>query len=77
MAREALSLSLETFGERHPETAESYNTLACNLDEQGRYGEAEPLFRKALEVSKDVLGEQHPQTVAIQGGLERFLKKRP
>ena len=49
-------------GEDHPETAESYNNLATLLDIQGRYAEAEPLYRKALDIDRRVLGEDHPET---------------
>ena len=42
--------------------AMSYNNVAYNLNAQGRYDEAEPLYRKALEIRKRVLGEHHPDT---------------
>ena len=35
-----------------------------NLDAQGRYQEAEPLFRKALEIRRAALGEAHADTAA-------------
>ena len=43
--------------------------MAYNLNAQGRYEEAEPLFRKSLEISQRVLGEEHPTTLAIKNGL--------
>ena len=49
-------------GEDHPETAQGYNNLASNLHAQGKYAEAEPLFRTALEIRRRVLGEDHPDT---------------
>ena len=40
----------------------SYNNVAYNLNNQGKYAEAEPLFRKALAIRLKVLGEDHPAT---------------
>ena len=36
-------------GQEHPDTLLSVNNLAALYDAQGRYGEAEPLFKRALE----------------------------
>ena len=36
--------------------------MAANLNSQGKYAEAEPLYRKALEIWQRVLGEDHPNT---------------
>lgn len=60
--QEALHLTRSEFGENHPDTAASYNNVASNLDDQGRYDEAEPLYRKGLEIRREVLGENHPST---------------
>ena len=60
--RDASGFLAENLGEDHPDTATSYNNIAYNLDAQGRYGEAEPLYQKALEISKRELGEDHPDT---------------
>ena len=43
--REALTICQKVLGERHPETARCYNSLAFCLDGQGKYAEALPLFR--------------------------------
>ena len=53
---------LKALGEDHPDTATSYNNLAVNLHAQGKYAEAEPLYRKALAIRLKVLGEDHPDT---------------
>jgi tetratricopeptide (TPR) repeat protein len=37
-----------------------YSDLALLYDSQGRYGEAEPLYRQALEIRQSALGEDHP-----------------
>src|SRR5262245_23674588 len=41
---------LEVLGEKHCETATSYNNLAMNLNAQGKFANAKPLFRKALDL---------------------------
>jgi tetratricopeptide (TPR) repeat protein len=49
-------------GEEHPDTANSYNNLAFNLNAQGRYKEAQESYQKALAIFRKVLGEEHPYT---------------
>jgi tetratricopeptide (TPR) repeat protein len=50
-------------GDEHPDVATSLNNLASLYDNQGRYGEAEPLYQDALAMRKRLLGDEHP-TVA-------------
>ena len=45
-----LEIDQRVRGEEHPDTATSYNNVAQNLDAQGRYEEAEPLYQRALEI---------------------------
>jgi CHAT domain-containing protein len=47
-------------GEDHPDTAIGYTGLASNLDAQGRYAEAQPLYERALAILRKALGEDHP-----------------
>ena len=56
-------------GERHPDTAVSYNNLAYVYDSQGRYKEAEELYRKALRIREEILGERHPDTANSYNNL--------
>ena len=44
--------------------ARAANEVASNLNAQGRYAEAEPLYRKGLEIRERVLGPDHPSTAA-------------
>ena len=60
--RDALGFIEENLGEEHSDTAESYNYVALNLDAQGRYTEAEPLYHKGLEILKQALGETDTDT---------------
>jgi CHAT domain-containing protein len=47
--RKALAIRKEVLGPKHPDTAQSYNNLASNLDQQGKAGDAEPYWRAAVE----------------------------
>jgi tetratricopeptide (TPR) repeat protein len=58
----ALEINQRVLGKVHPDTATSFNNVACNLDALGKYDEAEPLFRKSYEMLSDLIGEQHLNT---------------
>ncbi|MGO8778414.1 MAG: CHAT domain-containing protein, partial [Rhodomicrobium sp.] len=47
----------------------SVNNLATLYDDQGRYSEAEPLYKRALEESERVLGKEHPLTLGNLSNL--------
>jgi tetratricopeptide (TPR) repeat protein len=49
-------------GERHPDTAATYNNMAEVCDAQGRHAEALEYYAKVLAIMRDVRGEQHPDT---------------
>jgi len=63
-------------GEEHPDTASSYNNVAYNLNAQGRYEEAEPLFRKAVASMEKALGYDHPNSQILRDNLQEFLEQR-
>ena len=54
---------------RDTEKAILLNNLAGLYEAQGRYEEAEPLYKKALEISEKVLGEEHPNTATSYNNL--------
>ena len=56
-------------GQEHPDTLTSVNNLALLYQAQGRYGEAEPLYRRALEARERVLGPEHPETLTSVNNL--------
>ena len=64
-----MAICLKVLGEDHPDTATSYNNLASNLNAQGKYGAAEPLYQKALAIRLKVLGEDHPDTATSYNNL--------
>jgi hypothetical protein len=47
-------------GLEHPDVATNLNNLAGLYDEQGRYVDAEPLYKRALAISEKALGPDHP-----------------
>ncbi|MEZ4632244.1 MAG: tetratricopeptide repeat protein [Deinococcales bacterium] len=51
--------------------AANLNSLALMLAFQGRYAEAEPLYREALELAKKTI-EMHPQYAAQLNSLENY-----
>ncbi len=59
----ALEAYERVLGKEHPHTLLSVNNLAGLYQAQGRYAQAEPLYRRALEASERVLGKEHPQTL--------------
>jgi CHAT domain-containing protein len=61
-----LATSEKVLGPDHPATLISVNNLAELYRTQGRYGEAEPLYRRALATNEKVLGPEHPATLAVQ-----------
>ena len=54
-------------------TSSTLDTLATELQNQGKYDEAEPLFREALEVDRETLGNRHPDTLAAISNLGGLL----
>jgi CHAT domain-containing protein/Flp pilus assembly protein TadD len=64
LAEAGLGLARQMFGDRDPSTLASLNQLALLYDSQGRYGDAEPLYREALQGWREVLGPHHPNTLA-------------
>ena len=50
----------ERFGEQDPRLAETLNSLASLYYEQGKYSQAESLYRRSLGLVEEVWGEGHP-----------------
>ena len=76
--RDALSLELLSArlqAERTDGRDKSFTlcTLAMELKAQGKFDEAEPLYREALEVSRATLGNRHPDTLGSINNLGALL----
>ncbi len=59
----------EGFGPQDPRLATSLNNLAIIYNEQGRYAEAEPLYKRALAIWEKALGPEHPR---VAKSLENY-----
>ena len=61
---EAALKEAQGFGAQDPRFATSLNNLAELYRAQGRYGEAEPLFKRSLAIWEKALGPEHPEVAA-------------
>ena len=57
----------------HPDTLGSINNLASVLTSQGRYEEAERLYRQVLTLRDETLGKEHPDTLRTLNNLALVL----
>ena len=57
-------------GSNHPDVAQSLNNLALLYYSQGKYAEAEPLYRRALEIFEKVLGHDHHNIEICRNNLK-------
>ena len=71
-------------GSEHPDVASYLNNLAWLYSNQGKYQEAEPLFKRALEIKEKVLGSEHPDVAKSLNNLaglysnqSEYLKAKP
>ena len=71
-----LKVSRQRLGEEHPYVAGSLNNLAALYRAQGRYAEAEPLYRSALEMYQHLLGLEHPLVATSQCNLGAIYQKQ-
>ncbi|MEP4197439.1 MAG: tetratricopeptide repeat protein [Aliishimia sp.] len=55
-----LERAQKEFGPKSQEAATQTNNLALVVKAQGRYGEAEALYRQALEIGRATIGKEHP-----------------
>jgi tetratricopeptide (TPR) repeat protein len=62
-------------GKDHPDLAISLNNLAEVYKEQGKFTEAEPLFKRALEMMENSLGPDHPHILPILENLSDLYMK--
>ncbi len=65
----AALLEAEVFGPRDPRLATSFNNLALVYQAQGRYIEAEPLYKRALVMLEKTLGTEHPEVARSLNNL--------
>ena len=59
VAKKALRVAEDRFGDEHPNVAISLNNLAYLYDCQGNYVKSEPLYKRALAILEKLLGPDH------------------
>jgi tetratricopeptide (TPR) repeat protein len=72
---EAALEKAEQFGPEDPRLAASLNNLAFIYHVQGRYADAEPLYRRALVIVEKVLGPHHPNVATAMENYAALLRK--
>jgi tetratricopeptide (TPR) repeat protein len=70
-AEKAYQYALNNFGETDQDTLKSINYLAGLYKSQGRYGKAEPLYKRFYQLSEEVLGPKHTGTITLQNYIDR------
>ena len=58
-----------TLGPDHPDVAQSLNGLAALYKAEGRYADAEPLYKRCLAIREKALGPDHPDVAEPPNGL--------
>jgi tetratricopeptide (TPR) repeat protein len=70
---EVLAIREKAFSPDHPNyflVARSLKNLAASYDQQGRYAEAEPLYKRSLAIyEKAPLGPDHPDVASSRRSL--------
>jgi tetratricopeptide (TPR) repeat protein len=67
----------ESAGTEHPSRlTSSMGNLATVLSRQGKYEQAEEMYRQVLRLSETVLGKEHPNTLASMNNLATVLRNQ-
>ena len=72
---EVVQASYTTMGEDAPQVAEFQFRLGVALAKQGKYDQAEPMFRKALVNQKKNLGDENASTLQTMKAIAVLLKQ--
>ena len=67
------TLREKILGFEHPDTLLSRYNLASALYHEGKYAEAEQLYREVSKLDNIVIGPEHPRTLAARIGLANTL----
>src|SRR5262249_59720486 len=62
----------KVLGRDHPDVARSLNNLAALYQSQGRYADAEPLYRRSLAISEKVLGRDSDVATSLNNLAELY-----
>jgi CHAT domain-containing protein/Flp pilus assembly protein TadD len=69
-----LAIWEKSLGPDHPSVAMSLNNLALLYQEQGRYADAEPLYKRSLAIRQKTLGPDHPDVATSLNNLAWLYK---
>ena len=72
--RRAIEIDEKALGKDHPDVATDYSNLASLLQAQGKYAEAEPLYRRAFDILQASLGPDHPNTLAAKRNYDSLIQ---
>ena len=75
IAKEALKVAEDTFGEGHPNVAISLNNLAYLYDCQGDHAQSGPLYRRALGILEKALGPDHFRVGQVLSNMAERCRK--
>jgi tetratricopeptide (TPR) repeat protein len=64
-----LLIKEKAFGPDHPDVALSLANLAELYRVQGRYANAEPLFKRSLAINEKAFGPDHPNVALLLNNL--------
>ena len=65
----------EKFGPQDPRLATGLNNLGLLYKAQGKYGEAEPLYKRSLAITEKALGPDHPNVATNLENYALLLRK--
>ena len=74
MAQQVLAIREKALGPDHPDVAQALNNLAVLYYKQGRYAEAEPLYKRALAIGEKALGPDHPDVATALNNLAELYR---
>jgi len=72
---QAAAKDAEAFGPQDPRLAISLNNLARLYHQQGKYNEAEPLYKRSLAIVEKALGPAHPHLATSLENYAMLLRK--
>jgi tetratricopeptide (TPR) repeat protein len=64
-----LTIREKALGASHPDVGQTLNNLGNEYRDQGKYGEAEELYKRALTIREQALGPSHPYVAATRHDL--------
>ncbi len=70
-----LKIRERALGPEHPDLGPLLEDLTGVCRAQGKYTEAEPLFKRALGISEEALGPEHPNVATLLENMAALYRK--